>query len=500
MRGSRRASTALRVSADAFAWDRAVIATLRHSTLPWNESIIASPLAENGGGRDRISLVAQFAAHQALLRFAGVADDDVDANEWAVVRKRGADCRLVRVAARAADADAAPPALTLVQQFAELVGAELDVLAQSWARAESVYAEAFARLRDDISADLTWTKRAAFGEIAAPGPEVLRALTIGTHGYGDDAAVGTISQFHEHAVVLRGESPLRRYSALAALGTFDASETEVAEQIVGRRRVFIVANVDAFDEASRRVIELLMGMENATWIVPGPTNALPDTRWFVLSPQLAARRALDERLATIPGKRAWIERFIDSDSFAAYLADGDLPPADASLPSLAEPARSYVGALALLGTNIPRELAERFLAGFLFRQPLEDLIVDGITSIEGGEYIFSSDAVREHAARLIPIASRPSICRVAAALTSGVRAARLWLDADDASRATDELETVAWSDSEEIVEALHRMPRTVLSPALARRYADALIDCGRYRDAREIASLLADDDRELMLA
>src|SRR5215212_7772040 len=185
MRGSRRTSTALCVSAAAFAWDRAIIATLRHSTLPWNESITASSLAESSGGRDRLSLVAQFAAHQALLRFAGVADDDVDANEWAVIRKRGADCRLIRVAARAIDADAAPPALTLVQQFAELVGVELDVLAQSWARAESVYAEAFARLRDDIAADLTWTKRAAFGEIAAPGPDALRSLAIGTYGYVD---------------------------------------------------------------------------------------------------------------------------------------------------------------------------------------------------------------------------------------------------------------------------------------------------------------------------
>ncbi|HVR39189.1 MAG TPA: sigma 54-interacting transcriptional regulator [Thermoanaerobaculia bacterium] len=474
------------------------MATLRHSSLPWNDSIAASPLTQSTGGRDRLSLVAQFAAHQALLQFAGIADGDVDPAEWVVVRKRGVDCRLVRIAARACDPDSAPPVLTLAQQFAELVGADLDVLAQSWARAELVYAEAFARLRGDIAADLTWTKRAAYGEIAAPGPEALRALAIGTYGYGDDACINTIASFHEHAVVLRGESPLKRYSALAALGNFDAGETEVAERIIAMRRIFIVANVDAFDEASRRVVELLMAMENATWVVPGSANALPDTRWFVLSPRIAARRALDEQITTAADQRAWVERFVMSDAFAAFVADGDLPPADASLPALAEPARSYVGALALLGTRIPRDLAERFLAGFLFRQPLEDLAVTGVTSVEGNEYVFESDPIREHAARSIPIASRPSICRVAASLTTGIRAAQLWIDAGEINRATEELENFVWSRAEEIVEVLHRMPRAVLSPPLARRYADALIDCGRYRDARDV--LLTDEDREFVLA
>src|ERR1051326_7719124 len=60
----------------AFGWGVAVAAVLRHSTLPWREVLDAVPLAALPplGGRDRLSLVAQFAAHQALLQFAGVAD------------------------------------------------------------------------------------------------------------------------------------------------------------------------------------------------------------------------------------------------------------------------------------------------------------------------------------------------------------------------------------------------------------------------------------------
>src|SRR5512140_57025 len=103
--GSRRATDVIAVSPRAFEWDRCVIATLRHSTLPWSSGVAleiplrATPLAGIGqlGRRDRLSLLAQFAAHEAMLGFAGVSDGDVDPAEWAVVQKRGADCRLVRV-------------------------------------------------------------------------------------------------------------------------------------------------------------------------------------------------------------------------------------------------------------------------------------------------------------------------------------------------------------------------------------------------------------------
>src|SRR5437764_11055129 len=103
----------------AFGWGRETAAVLRHSTLPWREPLDLLPLAERPelGARDRLSLLAQFAAHEALLQFAGIADAAFDPAEWAIVQRRGNDVRLVRLAARAASD--APPPLTVVEQCAE---------------------------------------------------------------------------------------------------------------------------------------------------------------------------------------------------------------------------------------------------------------------------------------------------------------------------------------------------------------------------------------------
>src|SRR5689334_18458855 len=88
MRGaSRRGSDPADVSLQSFAWPRATMATLCHSTLPWSESApAASPLSHlrSLGARDRLSLTGQFAAHLALLQFARIADGEFDAAEWAV--------------------------------------------------------------------------------------------------------------------------------------------------------------------------------------------------------------------------------------------------------------------------------------------------------------------------------------------------------------------------------------------------------------------------------
>ena len=480
LRGRSRRATA--VSPRDLAWDRALVATLRHSTLPWDEPLSATPLAElrSLGARDRLSLVAQFAAHEALLQFAGVADGELDPVEWAVVQKRGSDVRLVRVAARAADPSSAPPVLTLAQQFAELVGAELDVLKQSWARADAIYAEAYARLSADVSADLRWMRAAGCGEIAAPGPEALHALLTEHGRYAfDDDCLTSITRFAEHVVILRGASPLERYSAVRPLiedSSLDAAAA--ADRILAATSngayVFVVANLEAFDESSRQVVEILAGARHGTWLFPSDGEPLPPTRWFVVSPRLAARRELED------GPE--LREFVQSPAFGAYLAHGDVPPRGATLPSLVEPIRSYIGALALLGTRVPRELASAFLAEFLFRGPLDDLVVDGVTRIDGDDFVIDS----RDAASLIPVASRPAICRVAASRASGVRAALLWIDAGEAARAAEVLESVDWVSAEEIVDALRQVPAR--TPALSRMYAHALIDCGRYRDARDAAN------------
>lgn len=490
MRGAaRRGRDMTAVSPRAFAWDRAVLATLRHATLPWDEPLALTPLAEIAecGTRDRLSLLAQFAAHEAFLQFAGISDGEVDPSEWAVVQKRGSDVRLVRAGARHCDPPAAPPALTLAQQFAEQIGAELDVLRQSWARADAIYAEAFARISRDIAADLRWLRRAACGAIAAPGAEGLRMLEAGGRfGYTDHDCTATIARFAEldgsfRTVVLRGASPLDRYSALRAFhADRTADEPAVAEKILAAtsrgRHVFVVENAGAFDEGSRRVVELL-AHAHGTWLLPEEANALPARRSFLVAPRLAAREAL----------RADVDPFVDSPQFAAYLAHGEVPRDSASLPGLVEPARSYLAALALLGTRMSRERATRFLSDFLFRGSLDDLVVDGVTALEGETFAFAGDSVREEAAKLVPSDSRASICRVAAAHAEGIDAALLWLDAGETTRAAEILEKTEWHSASATVAALQRVPSILLTPTLSRRYANALIDCGHYRDARDFA-------------
>src|SRR5579859_4994685 len=136
MRGpGPRARSPVTIDVRTFGWERAVLATLRHSTLAFDR-VDATPLGgvRELGKRDRLSLTGQFAAHEAFLQFAGIADGELDPAEWAVVQKRGADCRLVRVAAKRWTADPVP-ILTIVQQFAAAVGAPaVDVLRQSSAR------------------------------------------------------------------------------------------------------------------------------------------------------------------------------------------------------------------------------------------------------------------------------------------------------------------------------------------------------------------------------
>jgi DNA-binding NtrC family response regulator len=484
MRGSsRRRREASLVSPGAFGWDRALLATLRHSSLSFDEAVTATPLAaiRELGTRDRLSLVAQFAAHQALLHFAGIADGELDPAEWTVVQKRGSDVRLIRVSARACDPSSAPPVVALAHDFAGRIGAQLDILEYSWARADAIYAEAFARVSRDAAADLTWMRRAACGAMAAPGPEGLRSLEEGRYGYTDEACITSLQRFAERVVVLRGASPLERYSALGAFA-FDRTlpAPAVAERILGAtsrvKHVFVVANEGAFDEGSRQVVELLANARHGTWLIPNDANALPETQPFIVAPRLAARAAL----------RVGYEAFVRSDEFAAYLAHGDVPAPTMPLPTLVEPARSYIGALSLLGNSIPRKLATVFLKDFLFRGELDELVVSGVSAIEHDAYTFANDAIREEAARLIPAASRAAICRVAASHAIGVRAALLWLDAGDAEAAAEALERTELANADETVSALRRVPPSILTPALAVRYAHALIDCGRYRDAREL--------------
>ncbi|MEA2239799.1 MAG: two-component system, NtrC family, response regulator AtoC [Thermoanaerobaculia bacterium] len=533
MRGTARgARSAITVDLREFGWDRALIATLRHPTLPWLEgcvpviSLEATPLAEVAelGPRDRLSLVAQFAAHQALLHFAGFSDAELHPAEWAIVRKRGNDCRLVRTAARPAPDEA--PALTVIQQFAEAVAAPpLDSLRHSWGRAESVYIEAESRLRGDAAADLQWMRRCALGAITSPGPDDLREiLRSGAGRFRTTACMDSIraaaSLGSEQIIDIgRGASPLQRYSALKALtviaGAIDrCGESEIVEKIVDaasrQQLVFTVTNRDSFDASSVRVLEMLAANDAGIWIINcSDESDLPPSRHFVVAPFLAARREVEDRLATLSVSEggAWLTQFAASEAFPRFLDTGTLPEGGraSSLGSLREPARSYIAALALLGTRVRLDVASAFFRQLMFGDVADELAVDGITTIDDGHLVFSSEATRAAAKNLIPSSSRPTLCRVAADViveTSGdlPGAAALLIDAGDPRAAAALLEQVSFAGNDSALLLLQSMPRQALTPVLAETLASSLIDRGRYRDARDIVLLLSGDVRELLLA
>jgi len=390
MRGaSRRSSDTLDVSAEAFAWPHATIATLRHSTLPWFQSIAATPLADlkNAGVRDRLSLLGQYAAHAAMLQFAGIADAEFSPDEWRVVRKRGADCRLVRVAAARCDPDAAIAPMRNLQAFAAYIAApRIDALQQSWTRAESVYAEVHRRIRDDAAADVRWLRSSAFAEIAAPGPEALEALwsNSGLYRAAKRAEVDVCRVYEKldgsaHLAVVGTEFPIQPFSALASI---DASlpgsklkAAEVADRLVerfadGRYPLVVDGNLD---EQSRRVVEILSR---------DGESVAGTSRWLVLSTRLAAQRAFEERLLRAGDARRAAEEFVGSDAYDTFLREGTLPVDDSAFAQTPEPSRSYIAALALLGTRIPRPLATAFLRQFMFERPLDELVVPAVTSVD----------------------------------------------------------------------------------------------------------------------
>jgi DNA-binding NtrC family response regulator len=520
MRGTvRRARSAIAVDLRAFGWDRALIATLRHSTLPWFDgfateiSLDATPIADAGelGARDRLSLVAQFAAHQAMLQFAGFSDADYEPAEWAIVRKRGNDCRLVRIAARHM-AEEAPPALTVIQQFAEAAGAPpLESLRQPWGRAESVYLEIEARLRGDAAADLRWMRRSACGEIASPGPEALNDILRGASRSFRGEAIDSIRA----AAALGGEqlleigrdaSPLQRYSAINALAAIAGpmerrAESEIVESIVDRgprqRLIFVITNRDRFDAASARVLEMLAATDAGVWIAADRGEVdLPDARHFIVAPSVSAARDGATRVAQM-------ESFVESDDFPRFLDSGTLP-FEEDVPALAllrEPLRSYIAAIALLGTRTRLDVAAAFFRQLMFGEGVADLVVDGITSIEDGHLVFASDIARRAAARLIPVSSQATLGRVAAEVLaeSGefAASASLLIDAGDARAAAAMLERALPSVA---LPVLRTMPRHALTPKLAEILASALIENGRYRDAREVSHIVTGDAHELLLA
>ena len=188
----------------ALDWPPSLVASLRHSTLPEppdGEGLrgAATALGAIGriGERDALSLIGQMAAWLAFARFAGVCVTAFVPSEWGVLRSRGRDVRLVRLAApRPRPSDETPP-IDVLESFATLLGAPLpDSLRQSWTKPESTYVEIHRRLRA-TPGDLSWLARSARGTLEAPGAECLEALASSPKVAvcDDPLAPGTLLRF-----------------------------------------------------------------------------------------------------------------------------------------------------------------------------------------------------------------------------------------------------------------------------------------------------------------
>ena len=541
--------TPLQVSKQEFGWDRWITSTLDHPTLPWfgengaNPTLDITPLTQLGplGSRDRLSLLGQFAAHEALLVFAGIPEKLFSPSEWGVIRKRGHDCRLVRLAASPVDADDAPPPISMVDDFAAAIDCPaLAVLRHSWMKPEAVYRYVHLRLRSDATADLRWLRRAALGTIRAPGPEALRTSIVGERQglftYSDPETVAAMIAATRNAegpptFVLGGDSasPLQRFSALQALlEAIDEreprEEADVVERFAARygrqRCLLVVRSPETFDSASRRVVELLTGAGAWTWVVPSTFNLpadstslavpLPDSQHFVASPRLEVFKALEQELVAVPpaARRGRLEEFVLSAHFDGYLDRGTAPPltTSAALDGIEQPRRSWLGALSLLGRRVERKTADELLRA-LGGQGVELVVAAGVCSLDDDHLLFVDDATVQHATASLASSSRQAVAETAARLLmhagDWIGAARLYSIADRPEVARALLETnIDWErhSANEIVHVLESVPSgTVLcSMPLAQRFADALIACGRYSDAVSVAAVLPQSARALI--
>jgi DNA-binding NtrC family response regulator len=530
-----------------------VLATLRHTSLPWSDRIEevvldAEPLVEVAelGPRDRLSLLAQFAAHAAFLQFAGVVDGELDPAAWLVVRKRGTDCRLIRRAAAACDVADSPPALSLVQQFADAIGgnvsATMDSLKRSWGRAESVYDEIHARLAGDAAADLRWMRAAATGRVAAPSAAQLRSLSPGTRLlYDDDDAIATLQNVAgldaTLQVIVLGSSgfALHRYAAFAELDTvpgiggaalerLSASElAELVRQASLTRHLLFATRPDSLHERDGVLLRELFALPDISWLLHGSARTLVDatrelphageSQLFLIAPSLALARELEQRSAGLPPRerRAWYASFTASTAFDRWLRQRQLPSIAAPLAlPLPEPQRSYVATLALIAERIDRAHAVTFLERLRFTDSLESLAIEHIVNITSESVSFGSENIRAQIAAAIPLASRPELLRTAAsaAATHGatILAARLLRDAGDDLEAVrllgEQPATVEELAADALIELLAPLSRIALAraPRIAAILGNALIASCRYRDARELAPLLSAHDAELLLA
>ena len=183
---------------------------------------LVRPLREclPAGRRDALSLLGQYAAYLGFLRFAGIGNAAFDIQEWGLMKERGRDPRLVRRAGgRVSESDEMLP-VTLLEQFAEVVGApRLEALRRSWVRPEVVYAEVLERL-GEVAGDTSSLRRAAWGAIRSPGPAILHELLTqrGVTVLADEDAAKSARAMGEPFTILGDDvNPLESWSGVRNL-------------------------------------------------------------------------------------------------------------------------------------------------------------------------------------------------------------------------------------------------------------------------------------------
>ncbi|MBW3563871.1 MAG: sigma 54-interacting transcriptional regulator [Acidobacteria bacterium] len=520
------------LSLAAFSWDRHALAAVEHATLPhWGrvgpdpDLESASPLASRKWShRDSLSILAQAAAHQAMLLAVGIAETELDPDQWAVHRKRGEDVRLVR---RFAAPDSAAPAEGIapsewIEALADYLGIrDLHVFDHAWFRADEVYAQSVIQDAGLPEHDRRWLRRAGYGSILvspddlqlvydSPGSVFIR------HGHSK-LPFERITRLDPTKRLLtaggRGSSILEPGSALGPeWGRTSAGSDphHLADRILDDHPPVVwLESSSALDPWSRSVLEALRS-SNATIVISDDdrlseeANArrLGPPMVRIMAPSVRSARLIEERLGSRDHEE--LTSFVTSPAYLSFLKTGLAPMllGGRTHVTIAEPERSFLAAVAVAGDRVPLTIADEILDSVGAGVKAESLGSDAIPLVDG-ELIFEAD-LREGLVTSVPGDVRNSIAKLAsrsfASRGDPLRASEtLILNALYRDAATSLSERDGDLHPEDLDRALRSLPSVFAAPhaGLALRKARSLISQGLYDDALSILDETKPDHRHL---
>ncbi|MEO8218425.1 MAG: sigma 54-interacting transcriptional regulator [Acidobacteriota bacterium] len=547
-RTRRQTKPQLSLSLSDLGWDAATVALFDHCSLPWHSqlpsnsvSLAAESLAElrPGDKRKSLSLLGQYCAHQAFLRFCGFTDRSFDAQEWAVAWTRGQDPRLIRVtgAGLANQAESNLPGLALIEEFADWAEIDhLECLKEPWGKPEAVYAEVDERIHG-IRESRFWLRAASHGSLGVPGIETLRDLLAGKSRSA--ACAGEVEMLRTgnrlaallpESVVVMGESasPLRQFSSVRTfepiVGPLGKRSAAAYAEVVAERAertplLVIVVREERFDSKSREFLKILKNQSRCSWLLHGNEAVSPATsadtqrlrgRTFVLSRWLSPSLELAQKLNSAPVelRDQWLTQWIDSTGYEDFLHRGTVPEVFMGpfLEELGEPRRSFLAALAVPGPSLPIGAATELLRSLSSDLPLEDLLVRDVTAIRQGSFEFIGAGVCEFLKDSLPENSYPPLARLAGEVL--VRhgrprtAAALFVAGSEANRARELLEDLAISPDPELIALLETLPKEFIqsSPVLVETLCRAWLASGCYRRAMGMAAFASGNAQHIVAA